>query len=62
MAALLSAKGNDGKPVITQEQRAYYHGLNDHLGELISRVLQKGFITRPQHLAVFLSLNLRQWS
>jgi hypothetical protein len=41
------------------DQRAYYDGLNDHLRELLSRAVQKEIITRPQHLALFLSLNLR---
>jgi hypothetical protein len=59
LAALLAAKGNDGKPIITPAQRAYFDGLNDRLRGLLSQAVQKEFITRPQHLGMFLSLNLR---
>lgn len=59
LAELLDAKGKDGKPLLTTEQRAYFDGLNDHLRELLSQAVKKQAITRAEHLAVILSLGLR---
>ena len=59
LAAMLAAKDKDGKPIITQEQRAYFDGLNDNLKELLNQAVQKEWIARPEHLSVLLSLGLR---
>jgi hypothetical protein len=59
LAGLLAAKGKDGQPVITAEQRVYFEGLNDRLRELVERAVQKQLIDRPEHLGLLLSLELR---
>jgi len=59
LAAMLDAKDKDGKPIITQEQRAYFDGLNDNLRELLNHAVQRETITRPEHLAALLALQLR---
>jgi predicted CXXCH cytochrome family protein len=59
LAAMLEAKGKDGKPIITAEERTYFDGLNDNLKELLNQVVEKEIITRPEHLAVLLTLQLR---
>ena len=53
------AKTNNGKPIITPEQRTYFDGLNDNLRELLSRQCEKEIITRAEHLAMLLELQLR---
>jgi ElaB/YqjD/DUF883 family membrane-anchored ribosome-binding protein len=57
--ALLAAKDEHGKPIITPEERAYFDGLNDNLKELLNQAVQKEWISRPEHLAMLLSLGLR---
>jgi hypothetical protein len=59
LAAMLDAKDKDGKPIITQEQRAYFDGLNDNLRQLLNQAVQKDVITRPEHLGALLTLQLR---
>jgi predicted CXXCH cytochrome family protein len=59
LAAMLDAKDEHGKPIITPEERAYFDGLNDNLKELLNQAAQKETITRPEHLAMLLSLGLR---
>jgi hypothetical protein len=59
LAAMLAAKDEHGKPIITPEQRTYFDGLNDNLKELLNQAVQKEVITRPEHLAVLLALGLR---
>jgi hypothetical protein len=59
LTAMFEAKGSDGKPVITSEQRTYFNGLNDNLKEQLNQVVEKEIITRPEHLAVLLALQLR---
>jgi len=59
LAAMLAAKGESGKPIITEEQQAYFDGLNDNLRELLNQAAQKETITRPEHLSELLSLQLR---
>jgi cytochrome c1 len=59
LAAMLDAKDTSGKPIITPEQRAYFDGLNDNLKELLNQAVQKEQITRPEHLAILLALQLR---
>jgi hypothetical protein len=59
LIAMLDAKDEHGKPIITPEERAYYDGLNDNLKALLDQAVQKEWITRPEHLAVLLSLGLR---
>ena len=59
LTAMLAAKDEQGKPIVTQEERAYFDGLNDNLNGLLSQAVQKEWITRPEHLAVLLSLGLR---
>jgi hypothetical protein len=56
---LLAAKGEDGKPVITSEQRAYFDALNDRIRELFNGVAEAEIITRPDHLGSILALGLR---
>jgi predicted CXXCH cytochrome family protein len=59
LAAMLEAKDKDGKPIISQEQRAYFEGLNDNLRQLLNQAVQKDVITRSEHLAILLGLQLR---
>ena len=59
LTAMIDAKDEQGKPIITPEERAYYDGLNDNLKGLLNQAVQKEWITRPEHLAVLLSLGLR---
>ena len=59
LAEMLSAKDDKGKPIVTPEQHAYYDGLNDNLRELLNQAVKKESITRPEHLAELLSLQLR---
>jgi predicted CXXCH cytochrome family protein len=59
LAALLSAKDEKGNAIITPAQRAYFDGLNDNLKELLNQAVQKEQITRPEHLAILLALQLR---
>jgi Cytochrome c3 len=59
LIAMLDAKDEHGKPIITPEERAYYDGLNDNLKALLDQAVQKEWITRPEHLSVLLSLGLR---
>ena len=46
LAALLDAKDKAGKPIISQEERVYYNGLNDNLKELLNQAVQKEVITK----------------
>ena len=59
LTAMLDAKGEHGKSIITPEERAYYDGLNDNLKALLDQAVQKEWITRPEHLSVLFSLGLR---
>lgn len=59
LAALLAAQGEDGKPVITTEQRAYFDGLNDHLKALLGNVAETEMVSRADHLGSILALALR---
>ncbi len=59
LAAMLAAKDEHGKAIITSEERAYFDGLNDNLKELLNQAVQKEAITRPEHLGMLLALQLR---
>ncbi len=59
LAEMLAAKDKTGKPIVTPEQQTYLNGLNDHLKELLNQAVQKETITRPEHLAALLALQLR---
>ena len=59
LAGLLAAQGQDGKPAITPEQRAYFDGLNDHLKSLLGNAVESEIITRSDHLGAILTLGLR---
>jgi ElaB/YqjD/DUF883 family membrane-anchored ribosome-binding protein len=59
LAEMLAAKDEHGKVIITPEERAYFDGLNDNLKELLNQAVQKEVITRPEHLAILLALQLR---
>jgi len=59
LAAMLAAKNDQGKPIISPEERADFDGLNDNLKALLNQAVQKEWITRPEHLSVLLSLRLR---
>ena len=48
---VLAAKDENGKPIISPEQRTYFNGLNDNLKELLNQAVEKEIITRPEHLA-----------
>ena len=41
LAAMLAAKDEQGQPIITPEERAYFDGLNDNLKELLTQAAQK---------------------
>ena len=59
LAAMLAAKDANGKPIISPEEQAYFSGLNDNLRALLDDLVQKEVITRPEHLATLLGLQLR---
>lgn len=59
LAEMLAAKDANGKSIITPEEQAYYNGLNDRLRELLNQAVQKETISRPEHLSILLSLQLR---
>ena len=59
LAAMLVAKDENGKAIITPEQQTYLNGLNDNLKELLNRAVEKETITRPEHLSILLALDLR---
>jgi predicted CXXCH cytochrome family protein len=59
LTAMLAAKDEHGKPIITSEERAYFDGLNDNLKALLNQAAQKEWVTRPEHLSALLSLGLR---
>jgi hypothetical protein len=59
LAEMLAAKDEHGKAIITPEERAYFDGLNDNLKELLNQAVQKEAITRPEHLAILLALQMR---
>ena len=64
LVEMFAAKDEKGKPIITPEQQEYFNGLNDNLKELLNRAVEKETITRPEHLSILLSLQLRpqKWS
>jgi predicted CXXCH cytochrome family protein len=59
LAEMLAAKDEKGKAIITPEEETYFNGLNDNLRELLNQAVQKETITRPEHLAALLTLQLR---
>ena len=59
LVEMFAAKDEKGKPIITPEQQEYFNGLNDNLKELLNRAVEKETITRPEHLSILLSLQLR---
>jgi predicted CXXCH cytochrome family protein len=59
LAAMLAAKDANGKPILSEDEQAYFNGLNDNLRALLNDLVQKEIITRPEHLAMLLSLQLR---
>src|SRR6187551_3841808 len=59
LTAMLAAKDANGKPIISPEEQAYFSGLNDNLRALLDDLVQKEVITRPEHLATLLGLQLR---
>ena len=59
LAEMLAAKDESGKPIIGPEEQTYFNGLNDNLRELLNQAVKKETITRPEHLAALLALQLR---
>src|SRR5262245_37513687 len=59
LAAMFAAKDANGKPIITPEEQIYVSSLNDNLLALLNELVQKEVITRPEHLATLLGLQLR---
>ena len=59
LTAMLAGKDATGKPIITPEEQAYFNGLNDNLRSQVNDLVQKEVITRPEHLAILLGLQLR---
>ncbi len=59
LAAMLEVKDANGKPIVSSEDQAYFNGLNDNLRALLNDLVQKEVITRPEHLATLLGLQLR---
>lgn len=59
LAAMLAAKDPNGKPIVSAEEQTYFNGLNDNLRALLNDLVQKEVITRPEHLATLLGLQLR---
>jgi transcription elongation factor Elf1 len=58
LAAMLDAKDEQGKPIMTPEQRTYFDGLNDNLKELLNHAAEKETISRAEHLSTLLGLGL----
>src|SRR6478736_3144848 len=58
LSAMLAAKDESGKPIVTAEEKTYFDGLNDNLKELLNQAVQKETATRPEHLAALLGLQL----
>ncbi len=58
LAAMLDAKDEQGKPIVTLEQRNYFEGLNDNLKELLNHAAEKETISRAEHLSILLGLQL----
>ena len=56
---MLSAKDENGKQIITAEQRTYFDGLNDNLKRCLNTAAEKETISRAEHLSILLSLQLR---
>src|SRR5512133_3105745 len=59
LSVMLAAKDANGKPIISPEEQTYFSGLNDNLRALLNDLVQKEVITRPEHLATLLGLQLR---
>src|ERR1051325_130538 len=59
LAAMLGAKDESGKPIVTAEQQTYFDGLNDNLKEMLNHAVEKETISRPEHLSTLLGLQLR---
>ena len=59
LAAMLSAKDEKGEPIITSEEKAYFEGLNDNLRGMLNAAVESETISRPEHLAILLGLQLR---
>ncbi|MGE5212464.1 MAG: hypothetical protein ACM3NN_02095 [Nitrospirota bacterium] len=59
LAAMLAAKDANGKPIVSPEEQTYFNGLNDNLRGQLNDLVQKEVITRPEHLATLLALQLR---
>ncbi|HSP44375.1 MAG TPA: hypothetical protein VLO30_00130, partial [Chthoniobacterales bacterium] len=59
LTEMLAAKDESGKSIVGPDEQAYFTGLNDNLKELLNRAVQKENITRPEHLAALLALQLR---
>ncbi len=59
VTAMLQAKDEKGRPIIGEQERAYYNSLNDNLRSLLNQVVEKEVVTQPQHLARLLALQLR---
>ena len=59
LSAMLAAKDAKGQPIVTLEEQAYLTGLNDNLRAQLNDLVQKEVITRPEHLAILLGLQLR---
>jgi predicted CXXCH cytochrome family protein len=58
LAAMLDAKDESGKSIVTPEQRTYYEGLDDNLKELLNQDAETERISRAEHLSILLSLQL----
>ena len=58
VAEMLAAKDDQGKTIVGPEEQKYYAGLNDNLKELLNRAAKDENITRAEHLAALLSLQL----
>jgi len=59
VAEMLAAKDDKGQPIVGAEEQKYYAGLNDNLKELLNKAVESENITRAEHLAALLSLQLR---
>ena len=58
LSAMLSAKDEKGKEIITPEQRDYFESLNDNLRAMLSAAVEKETISHAEHLSILLSLQL----
>lgn len=54
----VDAKGKDGKPVLSEEDKKTLEGMSEHTRKLISDAIESMILGSPEHLKILLSLGL----